>query len=149
MSLLSALALLKQLQAALSDEIVRARDERTLLRTLDGKALLERTVRRQQFNATTASLERQLAVEVARAAAVSGLKEVTIANLAEVGGADGAALKDALAELRSLAAALGELDVLNHHLAERTLKVVRGYTETLIARPSAYDRMGRRSAAGT
>lgn len=146
MNLAPALSMLKQLQAALSEEIVRARDERMLLRTLDGKALLERSVRRQQFNATTASLERQLAIEVARAAAATGLTEVTVGNLADVGGADGAKLKDALAEVRSLAAALGELDVLNHHLAERTLKVVRGYTRALIARPSAYDRSGRQAA---
>ncbi len=147
MDLNVALTIVEQLKEALVEEIVRARDERALLRTLDAARLLDRSTRRQQFNAFAAGLERQLAAEIARASAASGLPEATIAGLAKVGGEDGAKLAASLAELRALAAALGELDVLNHHLAERTLKVVRGYTQALTARPNAYDRLGRNLAS--
>jgi hypothetical protein len=148
MNLTSLLAVLKGLQLALQEEIERARTERQLLRTLDAQALLERAARRNHFNSRAAALERLLAVESARAAAAAGLPEKTrLADLAAAGGRDGIALKSLLAEVHALAAALGELDQLNHSLAERTLKVVRSYTAALVARPAAYDRMGRNLAA--
>lgn len=147
MTLVPALALLAELHAALAEEIGRAREERLLLRTLDATLLLDRAARRQQFNARAAALEQKLAAELARAAAAAGLPDATIAGLAKLGGPEGPQLAQALGELRALATALGELDVLNHHLAARTLKVVRGYTAALVARPSAYDRLGRNLAA--
>lgn len=122
---MTAFALAEQLKAALTGEIANAREERGLLRALDGKGLLERSARRQQFNTTAAALERQL---------VAALNATPLRSID---------LTQALSEVRSLAAALGELDVLNHHLAERSLKIVRGYTNAVAPKPAAYDRLGR------
>ena len=146
MELENALAAAGQLRDALAAEVERARNERQLLRTLDAGGLFARAAERSRFLAEAARLERELAGAVARAAGTTG---PTIARLRERTPGKAEALALALSEVRSLAAALHEIDGLNQQLAQRALACVRGYVEAVRPTPCAYDRRGRRAGAPT
>jgi FlgN protein len=134
------------LRRALEAEVERARHEREALRTLDSDRLFASASARAAFNAEVARLESALATRLARAAGALGLPEVTLARLALRAPAAAAALSAVLADIRSLAAALAELDRLNVALAGRAAACVHGYLNALSPTPAAYDRRGLRAA---
>jgi hypothetical protein len=139
----------RDLRDALAAEVDSARGERSLFRTLDAPALLDRAQARAGFQARVARLEDRLRAALAEAGRQLGLAEVTIASLASREPAGAAALSRTFGEVRALSSALAELDRLNQHLAARALRVVRGYVDALSPTPSAYDRRGQRAAAAS
>lgn len=147
MSLENAVGAAIGLRDALRAELENARGERHLLKRLDTHGLFERAEARGRFLASAARLERELAAALARAAGALGLTEVTLARL-EAAAPEGARrLGEVLAEVRSLAGALRELDALNASLARRALRCVRGYVDALAPSPRFYERLGARSAS--
>jgi hypothetical protein len=147
MSLEPAAAAALRLRDALAAEVEEARSERQLLRHLDSAGLFARAARRSQFLAESARLERALAAALARAAGALGLPEVTIARLERAAPAEARQVSAALGEIRALAGALRELDLLNASLAQRALACVRGYVEALAPAPRAYERGGARATS--
>lgn len=137
----------ERLREALAQEVDAARGERHLLRTLDSAALLRRAAARAEFQARVARLEEALHGALAAAAERLDLRHVTIASLSEREPVTASALSRIFGEVRALAAALSELDRLNHFLATRALRMVRSYVEALSPEPRAYDRRGLRSVA--
>ncbi|HVP68878.1 MAG TPA: flagellar export chaperone FlgN [Anaeromyxobacteraceae bacterium] len=136
-----------ELRDALSAEVEEAQQEGALLRALDAPALMRRATARAEFNQRIERLDGTLKRTLAATAAKLGLAEVTIAGLAARDPAGARALSRSLAEIRALASAMAELDRLNQFLAQRALRVVRGYVEALAPAPRAYDRMGQRATA--
>jgi hypothetical protein len=141
-----ALATAHELRRALELEVERAQREREVLRTLDSDRLFAGAAARAGFNAEVARLESALAGALARAASAMGLSEVTLHRLAVKAPEGAAELARVLADIRSLAGALAELDRLNLMLAGRALACVQGYLTALNPSPAAYDRRGLRSA---
>ncbi len=142
-----ALAIALELRRVLTSEVERARREREVLRTLDGDRLFASASARTAFNAEVAALESSLAGALARVAGALGLSEVTLQKLALRLPEGAARLSQALADIRSLAGALAELDRLNLMLAGKALACVQGYLTALDPQPAAYDRRGARPAA--
>ncbi len=140
-----ALSTAAELRRTLEAEVERARHEREALRTLDSDRLFASAAARSAFNAEVARLESALAGSLARAAGALGLPEVTLPRLALRAPAAAAALAAALADIRSLASALAELDRLNLALAGRAAACVQGYLNALAPTPAAYDRRGLRA----
>jgi hypothetical protein len=138
-----------ELRDALASAVEEARGERELFRSLDARRLLERASARAEFQARVARLEERLRSALAAAASRLGVAEVTLARLAEAEPGGAGALSRAFGEIRSLSAALAELDRLNHFLAARALRVVRGYVEAIAPAPAAYDRRGLRALASS
>lgn len=132
---------------ALSAEIEIARDERVLIRNMDVDGLNRRAVKRAEFNQRTAGLQRTLAADLHDVALGLGLKEVTLEGLKQREPVLGQRMSAVLAEVRSLAAALSELDNLNRMLGLRALSYVRAHLAVLAPKPSAYDRRGSAAAA--
>lgn len=147
MELDHALEIARRLRDALTTEVAQARDERQLLRTLDGEGLFARAAQRQAFLGAAVRLERELAVTLGRGAAGIGLPELTLERLRQGGPGTGGVLAEVLSEVRALAGALHEIDQLNLQLAGRALSCVRGYVEAMRPAPRAYDRRGLRDAA--
>jgi hypothetical protein len=135
------------LRAALEAEVGRARHERVLIRTFDVQGLLERATARGELNALVAALERDLAGHLAGAGRALGLEEVTLEALAARAPEPAARLAASLAEVRSCAAALAELDDLNRSLTQKALACVRGYLNAVMPVASAYDRRGAGTTA--
>lgn len=142
----AALATARALRDTLTAEVERARLERGLLRTLDSDQLFASAAARAGFNAEVARLEAELARTLGDAARALGLEEMTIARLRLRAPAEAQALADVLADVRSLAGALAELDRLNLMLAGRALACVQAYLTALNPGASAYDRRGARTA---
>ncbi len=142
-----ALATAHELRRALESEVERAQREREVLRTLDSDRLFAGAAARAGFNAEVARLETALAGALSRAAAAMGLSEVTLHRLSGRSPEGAAELARTLADIRSLAGALAELDRLNLMLAGRALACVQGYLTALNPTPAAYDRRGLRAAA--
>ena len=140
-----ALAIALELRRVLELEVERARREREVLRTLDSDRLFASAAARAGFNAEVAGLESTLAGALARAAGAMGLSEVTLQRLAVKAPKGAAQLSETLADIRSLAGALAELDRLNLMLAGKALACVQGYLTALDPAPSAYDRRGARA----
>jgi hypothetical protein len=140
-----ALATATQLRSALQQEVERAQREREVLRSLDSDRLFAGAAVRASFNAEVARLETALAAALARAAGALGLSEVTLQRLERRAPEQTARLAKVLADVRSLAGALAELDRLNLLLAGRALACVQGYLTALNPAPAAYDRRGGRS----
>jgi hypothetical protein len=138
----NAIAITHQIRDALRAEVERARAERALIRAMDVDGLLRRATARAEWNAMVNQRQSQLSSELAQAAHVHGLTEVTIDRLHTVAPAVTDRLSQAFAEVRSLAAALAELDDLNRMLGQRALSFVRAYLGALSPRPAAYDRRG-------
>jgi hypothetical protein len=142
-----AIEITERMREALAAEVTRARDQRVLIRKLDGETLAERARLRAEFNVTLSELEVQLGQQLAEVAQALSLREVTLERLKKRVPAEGARLAEVLAQVRSLAGALHELDGLNRLLTERALACVRGYVHALTAQPAAYDRRGAATAA--
>jgi hypothetical protein len=138
-----------ELRDALAAEVEAAREERSLFRSLDARALLGRASARADFQARVARLEERLRAALASAADRLGLHEVTLSALGAREPSGAAALSRAFGEVRALSSALAELDRLNQFLAARALRVVRGYVDALAPTPTAYDRRGLRAVAAS
>lgn len=138
----NAIVITQQIRDALRAEVDRARAERTLIRAMDVDGLMRRASARGEWNTLCNQRQAQLSVELAQAARVHGISEVTIDRLRGVAPAATDRLAQAFAEVRALAAALAELDDLNRALGQRALSFVRAYLGALNPRPTAYDRRG-------
>ena len=140
-----ALATAHELRRALELEVERARREREVLRTLDSDRLFASATARAGFNAEIGRLESALAGALTGAATRLGLTEVTLHRLSLKAPGEAAELARLLADIRSLAGALAELDRLNLLLAGRAMACVQGYLTALNPLPAAYDRRGARA----
>jgi hypothetical protein len=145
-SLASALEVAEAMRRALETEVVRAREQRALIRKMDADGLLLRAERRAAFNTELAALELRLAEALRGAAEELGASEVTFDALAARAPRETAAVTSRLDEVRALAAALRELDGANRALAERALVYVRGHLGALVPKSAAYDRRGAATA---
>jgi len=143
----NAITITQEIRDALRAEVDRARAERALIRAMDVEGLLRRATARGEWNALCNQRQAQLSAELAQAARAHGLSEVTIDRLRGVAPAATERLAQTFAEVRSLAAALAELDDLNRTLGQRALSFVRAYLGALNPRPAAYDRRGFAPAA--
>jgi len=137
----------EEIRDALAAEIVVAREERVLIRSMDIDGLFARAAKRNDFNLRTAALQQRLGAELGDVAQGFGLTEVTLEALKAREPGLGQRMSTALAEVRSLAAALAELDGLNKLLGQRALSYVRAHLAVLSPRPSAYDRRGGTATA--
>jgi ABC-type transporter Mla subunit MlaD len=137
-----ALDVTKQIHKALEAEVERARGERALIRVMDVEGLVRRAALRGEFNQAVAQLQQQLTIALSDAANTLGLTEVTVEALRRRLPESAEQLSDNLAGIRSLAAALAELDELNRILGQRALSYVRAYLGAVNPTPSAYDRRG-------
>ena len=142
MGLAQAIATAARLRDLLSNEVQGAQGQREQLRTLDATALLEGARARAEFNASAARLQRELASELSAIAAEHNLPQLSLESLAGFAPTEASALSRTFAEIRSLAAALAELDHLNRAVAERALACVERYMQALALTPQAYDRRG-------
>ncbi|HVP63117.1 MAG TPA: flagellar export chaperone FlgN [Myxococcaceae bacterium] len=146
MSIATALDALRRLRLLLAEEVERARDERRLLRGLDGTALLERASGRARFNAQLAEAELAVAEGLRALAARAGLTELSLEALRRLAPLEARAFEDGLGEVRALAEALNDLDTLNRKLAQRAMRVVGGYLDAVTPQTAGYDRRGTRPA---
>jgi len=147
-NLIRAVELAGQIRAGLAVEVERARQHRVLIRTMNADALFQHAHLRGAFNVRLAELEQEVADELSAFASATGLTEVTFEALGKKAPAATRNLTDIFAEVRSLAGALHELDILNRELAERALTLVRGYVTAVSGGPMTYDRRGA-TTAGT
>src|SRR5437879_4655337 len=76
-----AVEITERMRAALTAEVGRAREQRLLIRKMDSDKLLLRAQLRSEFNVTLARLQMALADELASAAKMLGIAEVTIDGL--------------------------------------------------------------------
>ncbi|MBX7113992.1 MAG: hypothetical protein K1X64_06605 [Myxococcaceae bacterium] len=148
MELTPAIATAEKLKDALVSEVERAREERLLLRNLDGEALLRRAALRDGFNIACVALQRALQRDLAGAAKRLSLTEVTLPALAAQVPTEAAQLSGVLAQVRLLSSTLAELDALNRSLGERTLSVVRSYLAAVVPKAASYGPQGQQAAAG-
>lgn len=142
MHLANAIAVTRELKAALATEVENARAQRQVLRTFDGEKLFDMAVQRERFNTRASMLQARLAEALAQAGRAYQLPSVTLEALLAASPEEGEKLALELAEIRSLAAALAELDALNRVLADKALSCVRAYTQSLQPTVTAYDRRG-------
>ena len=146
-SLERAIQTTEEIRDALAAEIDIAREERVLIRNMDIDGLFARAAKRNDFNVRTASLQQRLGAELGEVANGFGMTEVTLDGLKARAPGLGQRMSAVLAEVRSLAAALAELDSLNKLLGQRALSYVRAHLSVLSPRPSAYDRRGGSATA--
>jgi hypothetical protein len=137
-----ALTVVDSIRRALEAEVERARQERALIRTMDVDGLVHRAALRGTFNDQVRRLQNDLGAALGAAAATLGLKEVTVAALREQRPEQATLLEEGLGAIRSLAAALAELDDLNRILGQRALSYVRAYLGAMNPTPAAYNRRG-------
>ncbi|HEX2661168.1 MAG TPA: flagellar export chaperone FlgN [Polyangia bacterium] len=137
-----AIGLTETIRDALAGEISVAREERVLIRKMDADALNARAQTRATFNEKTAGLMAQLGEVLGSAGAELGLPSVTLDALQATAPQEGRRMAALLAEVRSLASALSELDALNRLLGQRALSYVRAHLAVLSPKPAAYDRRG-------
>ncbi|HXI58939.1 MAG TPA: flagellar export chaperone FlgN [Polyangia bacterium] len=137
-----ALTVVDNICKALEAEVERARQERALIRTMNVDGLVHRATLRAGFNDQVRRLQEELGAALSAAGAALGLKEVTVAALRDYLPEQASYLEEGLASIRSLAAALAELDELNRLLGQRALSYVRAYLGALNPTPTAYTRRG-------
>ena len=133
----TAAALRDELQA----EVARSRDERLILRSLDGPRIQARIDERLEFIARAEELQRVLRAEQAAMARHLGLADASAAAIARRL-PEGAKLVELIAQISALASTLSELGALNQSLAERALGCTRAFTRALAPKPAAYGRLG-------
>jgi hypothetical protein len=141
-----AISITNQIRKALEAEVNRAREQRALIRVMDVEGLVRRATLRAEFNTSVGQLQQQLMVRLAAVAAELGLPEMTVEAVRKKLPGPAAELSDSLAAIRSLAAALAELDDLNRLLGQRALSYVRAYLGAVNPTPAAYDRRGTAAA---
>jgi len=134
--------ILDRLRTTLEVELVQARGQRVMVRTLDTQGLFERARQRGAFNVQLAQLERSLAEALEAAGHALGLKQVTLVDLRLAVPEAAQRLDGLLDEVRSLAGALRETDALNQRLGDRALRRLRGHLSAVTPRTVAYDRRG-------
>jgi hypothetical protein len=134
--------ILDRLRTMLEAELEQARGQRLLIRALDTQGLFERARQRSAFNVQLAQLERALGETLDAAGQALGLKPVTLADLCKATPEASQRLDACMAEVRSLASALREIDAVNLKLGGRALGRVRGYLAAVAPRTVAYDRRG-------
>lgn len=142
MGLLQAIETARNLRDCLASEVERARAEREHLKKLDAPALFRGAETRAEFNTTAARHQQTLADQLAEVAHERGISQVTLEALAGFAPVEAGTLSRVFAEIRSLAAALAEIDQLNRAIAERALACVESYLQALSLAPQAYDRRG-------
>ena len=138
-----AIKLTEGIREALFAEVAVARNERVLIREMDADGLNQRALKRADFNQKTARMMAELGEALGSAGAELGLSGgVTLDALQTRVPVEGKRMSALLAEVRSLAAALSELDALNRMLGQRALSYVRAHLAVLSPKPAAYDRRG-------
>ncbi len=141
-----AVAITESICELLGGELVRAREQRHLIRNMDAERLLASARQRDEANGRLAGLEAELARALGAAGQRLGIETVTLEALGASAPEDTADLRDGLGQVRALASALNELDQLNRQLAERALLYVRSYIGAILPRSAAYDRRGAATA---
>jgi hypothetical protein len=141
-----AISITNQIRKALEAEVNRAREQRALIRVMDVEGLVLRATLRAEFNTSVGHLQQQLTVQLGAVATELGLTEMTVEALRKKLPGPAEQLSDSLAAIRSLAAALAELDDLNRLLGQRALSYVRAYLGAVNPTPAAYDRRGSAAA---
>lgn len=141
------LSITNQIRTALEAEVERARQERALIRVMDVEGLVRRATLRAEFNSHVNGLQQQLTVQLSAVASALGMTEMTVEALRRHLPGPAQQLSENLAAIRSLAAALSELDDLNRLLGQRALSYVRAYLGALNPTPAAYDRRGSAASA--
>ncbi len=147
MTLATAVTAAAALRDELQAEVVRSREERVVLRSLDGGRIQARMEERLEFIERTEQLQRQLRVAQSAVAAGLGLTDATAESIARASPREGTLLVELLGQVRALASTLSELAALNQSLAERALGCTRAYTRAMSPRPTAYGRFGALPAA--
>jgi hypothetical protein len=142
MGLEQAIATATSLRECLAREVDRARTERQHLKNLDAQALLQGAEVRAEFNSNAARLQRDLSDHLADVANERNVSQMSLEALARFAPSEASLLSRVFAEIRSLAAALAEIDQLNRAIAERALACVESYMHSLSLAPQAYDRRG-------
>ncbi len=142
MPLEAAISLSIELKDALAAEVKRSRAARDVLKAMKVDELLVQATERDVFNHRSSQLSEALARVIDEVAQARGQKDVTLAQLSGWFPFEAAQLSSVFAEIRSLTAALKELDAFNQTLAERALTFVRAYVAHLAPRPAAYGRRG-------
>lgn len=142
MTLAAAVTAAGALRDELQSEVVRSREERVVLRSLDGGRIQARMEERLEFIERTEQLQRQLRVAQSAAAAGLGLTDASAESIARASPREGGKLVELLGQVRALASTLSELAALNQSLAERALGCTRAYTRAMSPRPTAYGRLG-------
>ena len=142
MTLFPALTAAAALRDELQGEVARSRDERLILRSLDGPRIQSRIDERLEFIARADELQRVLRIEQAAAARRLELADGSAASIARRLPVEGKKLVDLIAQISALASTLAELGALNQSLAERALGCTRAYTRGLAPKPAAYGRVG-------
>lgn len=141
-SLFHALELTEEIRASLEAEVAIAREERVLIRRMDSDGLMARATKRAEFNTRTAALMVSLGQTLGAAAVDLGLAEVTMDALQAHAPVEGRKMAGLLAEVRTLAEKLSQLDALNRMLGQRALSYVRAHLAVLSPKSAAYDRRG-------
>jgi hypothetical protein len=137
-----AIELTEEIRQSLAAEVTVARAERVLIRRMDADGLNARAAIRAEFNTKTARLMTTLGKTLGAAAADLGLADLTMDALQAHAPLEGLRMAAILAEVRTLAASLSELDRLNRMLSQRALSYVRAHLAVICPKPAAYDRRG-------
>lgn len=141
MTLAPALTAAAALRDELQEEVGRSRDERLILRSLDGPRIQARIDERLEFITRAEELQRVLRVEQAAVARRLGLTDASATAIARRL-PEGHRLVELIAQIGALASTLSELGALNQSLAERALGCTRAFTRGLAPKPAAYGRLG-------
>jgi hypothetical protein len=131
-----------ELKQELESEVGRSREERLVLRSLDGARIHQRISDREAFLHRADSRQRRLRAAQAEAARGLGLEDPSAESIARAAPQEGGRLLDLIEQIRALAATLAELTALNRTLAERALGCTRAYVQALAPQPTAYGRFG-------
>jgi hypothetical protein len=142
MALGLALQAAEELRQELADEVTRSREERLVLRSLDGERIQRRLEERQAFQGRAETWQQRLREAQAAAARQLGLADPSAESIARASPREGGRLLELIGQVKALASTLGELTALNRMLAERALGCTRAYVQALAPRPTAYGRFG-------
>lgn len=149
MTLTHALEAAHALRDELEQEVGRARDERLILRSLDGLKLQASIGQRQAFLGRAQQLQETLRAAQAAAARALGLEDPSAESIQRLLPERGALFASLLGQIRALAATLSELSALNRSLSERALGCTRAYVQALAPPPHAYGRLGASAPAAS
>lgn len=117
-------------------------DERVQLRSLNAEKLFALAEQQAAFHARVRPLEQTLLEALHEVAQEHGLEEVTFASLQSLGAPEALALVATLTALRTQSGALSREQLLNRALIERSLQMLRAYTQAVSPKVTAYGRRG-------
>jgi hypothetical protein len=132
----------EQLKEELEAEVGRSREERVVLRSLDGVRIHQRISDRLAFIDRAEYLQRRLRSAQEEAARRLGIDDGSAESIARAAPLPGRRLLSVVGQIQALASTLNELTALNRTLAERALGYTRAYVQALAPRPTAYGRFG-------